>query len=308
MRYLDSCASIGMHGPTDARVPWKTASLLDDMQHAGIHGALVWHWLAREYDPGYGNHVLMEETASHDRLLPCWVLVPHHAGEMAPGPEVVAEMQERGVRAAKMFPRRHGYRFDEEVCGPIFAALEAAAIPLLIDVGSGRGGSAGDVRRGGEALCPVSRPAGAASKGEVESDARCARAPRPAPEHLRRVLQLPDPLRARIPRRDGRRGSAAARDGVALQEPRRGPLVHRLLRAVGGGQGEGGRRQPRPPAEARHAAGAVSGARSGRDPRTRPSAASRSTTSPSSTRTRTCCTTGSWAAATSRCRGATRST
>jgi predicted TIM-barrel fold metal-dependent hydrolase len=137
MRYLDSCASIGMHGPTDARVPWEVVDLLDDMEHTGIHGALVWHWLAREYAPTYGNDVLLEEVAEHERLLPCWVLVPHHAGEMPPGSEVVAEMQERGVRAAKMFPRRHGYRFDEAVCGEIFSALEAAELPLLIDVGVG---------------------------------------------------------------------------------------------------------------------------------------------------------------------------
>ncbi len=133
--YLDSCASIGMHGPTDARVPWKVSSLLDDMEHTGIHGALVWHWLAREYAPTYGNKVLLEETAEHERLLPCWVLVPHYTGEMASSPEVVAEMLDQGVRAAKMFPRRHGYRFDEEVCGSIFSALAGAALPLLIDVG-----------------------------------------------------------------------------------------------------------------------------------------------------------------------------
>ena len=63
MRYLDCHASLGMHGPTDARVPWKREALLADMQHAGIHGALVSHWLAREYDPGYGNRVLMDEVA-----------------------------------------------------------------------------------------------------------------------------------------------------------------------------------------------------------------------------------------------------
>ena len=123
-RYLDSCCSIGMHGPTDVRVPWKPSALLGDLRHAGIHGALVWHWTAREYSPVYGNRVLLDEIAGHDRLFPCWVLVPHHAGEMAPGPDVVAEMEERGVRAAKLFPRRHGYRFDEAVCGAIFSALE----------------------------------------------------------------------------------------------------------------------------------------------------------------------------------------
>lgn len=135
MIYLDCHASIGMHGPTDARVPWKMTSLLDDMAHTGLHGALVYHWLAKEYDPSYGNHYLMEQVADEDRLLPCWVLLPHHCGEMPPGPEVVAQMQEQGVRAARLFPRRHHYRFEEAVCGAIFSALEDAQIPLLIEVG-----------------------------------------------------------------------------------------------------------------------------------------------------------------------------
>lgn len=135
MRYLDCHASLGMHGPTDARIPWRRHELLADMAHTGLHGALVYHWTAREYDPGYGNRRLMAEIDGHDRLLPCWVLLPHHAGEMPPGPEVVAQMQAHGVRAARLFPRRHHYRFDEAVCGDLFAALEAAAMPLFVDVG-----------------------------------------------------------------------------------------------------------------------------------------------------------------------------
>ncbi len=136
MAYLDCHASLGMHGPTDERVPWSLSSLLDDMRHTGIHGALVWHWLAREYDPAFGNQRLLEEIADdRDRLFPCWVLLPHHTGEMAAGPDVVSLMKERGVRAAKMFPRRHHYRFDESVCGALFGDLERARIPLLLDVG-----------------------------------------------------------------------------------------------------------------------------------------------------------------------------
>lgn len=135
MRYLDCHASLGMHGPTDARVPWKREALLADMQHAGIHGALVYHWLAREYDPGYGNRQVMDAVAGHERLLPCWVLLPHHSGEMPPAADVVAQMQAQGVCAARLFPRRHRYRFNETVCGDLFAALEAARTPLLLEVG-----------------------------------------------------------------------------------------------------------------------------------------------------------------------------
>lgn len=135
LRYLDCHASLGMHGPTDARVPWKAQSLLSDMRHAGIHGALVYHWLAREYDPGYGNRQLLEAIAEEERLYPCWVLLPHHSDEMPPGTVLVRQMQQQGVRAARLFPRRHHYRFDEAVCGDLFAALEDVKIPLLLDVG-----------------------------------------------------------------------------------------------------------------------------------------------------------------------------
>lgn len=135
MRYLDSNAALGMQGPVDERVPWKMESLLDDMRQAGIHGALVYHTSAREYAPEYGNHRLMELISEEDRLLPCWVILPHHSDEMPPGNQLVQEMQSAGVRAAKMFPRRHHYSFNEALCGEIFTALEEAQIPVLLDAG-----------------------------------------------------------------------------------------------------------------------------------------------------------------------------
>ncbi len=135
MQYFDSCASFGMNGPVDGRIPWKKESLLEDMRHTGIHASLVFHWTAREYDPMYGNRRLIEEIGDCDRLFPCWILIPHHCGEMPAGEAVVNEMVDKGVRAAKMFPRRHNYSFNETDCGDIFTALEKREIPLLIDVG-----------------------------------------------------------------------------------------------------------------------------------------------------------------------------
>jgi predicted TIM-barrel fold metal-dependent hydrolase len=133
--YLDCSSSLGMHGTTDQRVPFRLSELLDDMTHTGIHGRLVWHWTAKEYDPAYGNAVLMDEIKNEPRLLPCWVLLPHLCNEMADGETLVRQMQGAKVRAAKMFPRRHNYLFNEGMCGQIFKALEAAEIPLLLDVG-----------------------------------------------------------------------------------------------------------------------------------------------------------------------------
>ncbi|HOM57620.1 MAG TPA: hypothetical protein PLG27_07725 [Candidatus Latescibacteria bacterium] len=58
--YLDALASFGKMGPKDEEVSWKLETLLDEMAWCGIHGALVYHNVAREYDPAYGNRMLME--------------------------------------------------------------------------------------------------------------------------------------------------------------------------------------------------------------------------------------------------------
>lgn len=133
--YLDCTTSLGKHGTTDARVPHNLRDLLANMEHAGIHGALVWHWLAQEYDPMFGNQVLMQEIAGNPRLFPCWILLPHHVGEMPRGSEVVRMMQAQGVKAARMLPRKMQYLFNEGMCGEILSALQEAQIPLLLDVG-----------------------------------------------------------------------------------------------------------------------------------------------------------------------------
>lgn len=134
--YVDTYASIGMHGPTDARVRFRVSELLSDMDHAGITAALVYHWIAREYDPMYGNMVLLEEIAEHrDRLFPVWVLQPDATREMDHPEQVVEQMKAHGVVAARMFPRRHGFAFSMATCGPLLSALSTAGIPLMMDVG-----------------------------------------------------------------------------------------------------------------------------------------------------------------------------
>lgn len=138
--YIDCFASFGKRGPKDSRAAWDKKTLLDEMEYCGIHGGLVYHNLAREYDPMFGNRLLMEEIKGNARLYPCWVLLPHQTGEMPRGKKIIRQMDENGVRAAKMFPRLHHYAFNEDTCGEIFSALEDAEIPLLVDGGQVYGG------------------------------------------------------------------------------------------------------------------------------------------------------------------------
>jgi predicted TIM-barrel fold metal-dependent hydrolase len=138
--YIDCFASFGKRGPKDARAAWEKERLLEEMEHCGIHGALVFHNLAHEYDPMYGNRLLMHEIKNSPRLLPCWVLLPHQTGEVPRGKKLIRQMLEEGVHAAKMYPLYHHYAFNEDTCGEIFNALEDAEVPLLIEGGQVYGG------------------------------------------------------------------------------------------------------------------------------------------------------------------------
>jgi len=46
----------------------------------------------------------MEELNGHPRLLPQWVLLPHHTGEFPNPRRLLDEMISKGVLTARMFP------------------------------------------------------------------------------------------------------------------------------------------------------------------------------------------------------------
>jgi predicted TIM-barrel fold metal-dependent hydrolase len=98
----------------------------------GMSEALVYHASAHQYDASFGNEALSKELAFYPRLHPCWVVQPHHTGEMPDAQALVTRMLESGIRAARLFPRQIG-PLRPYVYGPLFAALADRAVPLLLD-------------------------------------------------------------------------------------------------------------------------------------------------------------------------------
>lgn len=134
--YLDCSAMIGKRGPKDQETRFETEVLIEEMEWCGIHGALVAHWTGKEYDPSYGNRKLLRELKKSSRLHGVWSVMPHHTGEMLPPRDVVQEMRDNGIRAAKMYPRTHHYFFNEDTCGGLLSAFEEEGILLLVEGGA----------------------------------------------------------------------------------------------------------------------------------------------------------------------------
>src|SRR5687767_1475819 len=86
--YFDCNASFGPYPHKDREARWSKQHLLEDLELAGIAGALVYHRQALHYDPMLGNRRLIDEIGGdRDRLFPCWLVMPSLSGEFPSVPE-----------------------------------------------------------------------------------------------------------------------------------------------------------------------------------------------------------------------------
>lgn len=136
LKYFDCNCSIGrVNYPRLYDIP-DVEGLLKEMQTAGVEEALVYHILARDGFPPYGNSVLMEEIKNIPELHPAWVVLPHHTGEMPHPDKLLEEMKKSNVKAVRVYPKanHHSFSISEWCSGELLAALEDQRIPLMLDM------------------------------------------------------------------------------------------------------------------------------------------------------------------------------
>lgn len=134
LNFFDCNCMLGRFGVPQPGSYFTVEELLQQMDYFGIAEALVYHSLAKEYSPDFGNKLLMREIAGHHRLHACWILLPHHTGEMPPPPRLIEEMKEHNVRAVRLFPAAEHHRFSlsDWALGELYESLEEWRIPLFI--------------------------------------------------------------------------------------------------------------------------------------------------------------------------------
>ena len=136
LKFFDCNVSIGRWKhprPGGFETATELSNVLDYLQ---VERAIVYQAQAQETHAPYGNALLLDEIRGSDRLLPSWIIFPHHTGEM-PEPDVlINQMLMRGVRVARMLPgTKGGHRFSLEPwsAGPLLEELEHHRLPTLID-------------------------------------------------------------------------------------------------------------------------------------------------------------------------------
>ncbi len=136
LAFFDCNCSVG-------RVPYPLLMDISDvkglhreMDTAGIEEALVFHTMARDASPPVGNILLHNEIDHVPGLHPVWVVLPHHTGEMAQPAKLIKDMEEKGVKAVRMYPTKdyHSFSLSAWNSGELLSALEEVRIPLMLDI------------------------------------------------------------------------------------------------------------------------------------------------------------------------------
>lgn len=134
MKFWDANASFG---PVRVPVPgasYTLTALTEKMNAFGIDKALVYHSLAKEYDPAFGNGALLDALNGDARFLPVFALLPDATGEMDAPDALLDQMKKSGVRAAVLFPAPGCQNFSLRrwSIGPMLDALSERRVPVLL--------------------------------------------------------------------------------------------------------------------------------------------------------------------------------
>jgi hypothetical protein len=132
--FFDCNVQVGRFGNPIPETLFTTSELMQRLNDAGIRRALAFHALSKELHPMEGNPRLAEEIGDHP-ITPCWVAMPHHAGDMPKPGEFVAQMKAAGAKAVRLFPSLHSYSLSDWCAGELLEAMEAHRVPVLIETG-----------------------------------------------------------------------------------------------------------------------------------------------------------------------------
>jgi predicted TIM-barrel fold metal-dependent hydrolase len=133
-RFFDARCRVGLHlraGPPPYS-PHTVADLLADMDHFGVHEAMVLDTLSQENSPRDGNPRIVELTRDQPRLHPAWVALPPGTDETPPPQEMVSLMRRHRVGMICLFPGQYCFPLRDWCVDDLIGPLAQAHVPTLV--------------------------------------------------------------------------------------------------------------------------------------------------------------------------------
>lgn len=130
--YFDCHASYGPRIGMHPEERWTLDHLREDLDLAGIAGALVCHAQGLLYDPMLSNRRLVRELAPWRKtLIPCWTLHPAVAGDMPGVSELERMLVGEDIRAVRLEPQVFGLPMDRDIWDELLDLLRRRQILVV---------------------------------------------------------------------------------------------------------------------------------------------------------------------------------
>lgn len=131
--YFDCNATFGPRPKKALEARWSLEHLMEDLDLAGIAGAMVHHQQAIHYDPMLGNLRLIEEISAHrERLFPCWIALPSLCDDVPRVTDFMRLLRQHDVRAVRICSERFNIPVREHLWAELRDALRNENILCVI--------------------------------------------------------------------------------------------------------------------------------------------------------------------------------
>lgn len=131
IRYFDACCVLGHSLRVGPQFPCTPAQLVEEMDHFGIHEALVLDSMSVFTNPRKGNQRILEWTHDEPRLHPAWALLLPSSQELPPPEKLVRQMHDAGVGAVWLFYRHFLLPLEDWALDEMLAPLAEARVPVF---------------------------------------------------------------------------------------------------------------------------------------------------------------------------------
>ncbi len=131
--FWDANAFLGPHSNPFAPSPFGVEETLHTMDDTGVNAMMLYHVVGFAYSPSAGNRMLAEILPQQTRLLGCFIAAPEMLDSELALNELLADFEEHGFAAVRVFCRRHHFFLANGSLDALFAVMSERQLPLIVE-------------------------------------------------------------------------------------------------------------------------------------------------------------------------------
>ncbi len=139
---VDGLSVVGPWRDRQPGRPFGFDDLLAEHERFGIRHRLTIHAESRDGVPDNGNTEMARLASLRDDTAPIWTALPPRRFGGRSADHLLADAQAAGVAMFALYPETHGHHIAPWANHDLYAAMEAARLPLMLDLGNPIGAEA----------------------------------------------------------------------------------------------------------------------------------------------------------------------